>query len=255
MNKRPFPLRQSIHHSGAFSLLELLVVIAMVSLLACLLLPALGKCRRGAQQVQCVSNLHQLGIATQLYWDDHDGFTFRYKEVPAPGADGDLYWFGWLERGAEGNRRFDARRGVLFPYLAGRGVELCPALRYAQADFKMKAYGAAYGYGYNLELSSTPARPNISSQQVRRPSEVVLFADAAQVNDFQAPASPDHPMLEEFYYVNSREPTTHFRHRDRANLVFIDGHVGAETAAPGSLDTRLPGETVGFLRAELLQPR
>jgi prepilin-type processing-associated H-X9-DG protein len=82
------------------------------------------------------------------------------------------------------------------------------------------------------------------------PSETALLADAAQVNDFQAPASPSNPMLEEFYYVNSVEATAHFRHAGSANVLFCDGHVAAESPAPGSLDTRMPEARVGRLAPE-----
>ena len=79
----------------------------------------------------------------------------------------------------------------------------------------------------------------------------------AQVNDFQDPASPDHPLLEEFYYVDAGDesdyPNAHFRHRRRANAVFCDGHVDGEAPAPGSLDERMPGQFVGRLRAECLR--
>jgi prepilin-type processing-associated H-X9-DG protein len=87
-----------------------------------------------------------------------------------------------------------------------------------------------------------------------RPSETALFADAAQVNTFQAPASPDRPMLEEFYYISAYEATTHFRHAAQANVVFVDGHADRETAAAGSLDQRLPQAHVGRLRARVLFP-
>ena len=93
---------------------------------------------------------------------------------------------------------------------------------------------------------------NIS--KLPRPTATVLLADAAQVNTFQAPASPTHPMLEEFFYVNTNEPTAHFRHTKTANAVFCDGHVGSEKPALGSLDSRLPGQIVGRLRSELGAP-
>jgi prepilin-type processing-associated H-X9-DG protein len=61
-------------------------------------------------------------------------------------------------------------------------------------------------------------------------------------------------MLEEFYYISPDEPTTHFRHADKANVVFCDGHVGLEKPLPNSLDTRLPDQTIGTLRRELVVP-
>jgi prepilin-type N-terminal cleavage/methylation domain-containing protein/prepilin-type processing-associated H-X9-DG protein len=57
---------------AGFTLLELLVVIAGIAILASLLLPILGKAQRQARAAQCKSNLHQLGIALNLYVQDHN---------------------------------------------------------------------------------------------------------------------------------------------------------------------------------------
>lgn len=234
----------------AFTLIELLVVVAVIAVLAALLLPVLARSKAAAQRLKCVQNLHQLGLAAQMYWDDNGGRTFRYRGAATNG--GDIYWFGWLARGGEGTRAFDPDFGALSPYLSGRGVEICPALNYALGTFKFKARGAAYGYGYNLHLSAPAAQPAVNVHQLPRTAEVALLADAAQINTFQPPASPEHPMLEEFYYLSATEPTAHFRHQQRANVLFCDGHVGWEKPASGSLDARLPGQQVGRLRSELL---
>lgn len=236
---------------AAFTLIELLVVVAVIALLASILIPALSRTKTAAWRIECANNLRQLGLAGQMYWNDHEGRSFRYRRESSNG--GDLYWFGWLERGQEGERAFRPEQGVLFPYLEGRGVEVCLAFVRVPRHLKRKAVGYSYGYGYNLNLSAPGKDPPVAIERFPNPSGVVFLADAAQVNDFQAPASPSNPMLEEFYYVNESEPTAHFRHIGRANAVFLDGHVEGVDPQEGTLDRRLPGETLGILSRGLLK--
>ncbi|MCS7336658.1 MAG: prepilin-type N-terminal cleavage/methylation domain-containing protein [Verrucomicrobiae bacterium] len=246
--------RRSARARAGFTLAELLVVVAILGVLSALLLGAASRSKQAAHRARCVSNLRQIGVATLLYWADNGGACFRY--VFGQTNFGQIYWFGWMGPGPEGTRAFDPAQGALYRYLLGRGVEVCPALNYALAQFKLKASAPAYGYGYNLCLSAPPSRPPFNSANIRRPAATGLYADAAQINTFQPPASPQNPMLEEFYYVstNVTEATAHFRHRRRANVVFADVHVGAEEPAPDSIDARLPGQILGRLRPEVLVP-
>lgn len=50
-----------------FTLIELLVVVTIIGLLAALLFPVFAKARERARQSVCESNLHQIGLATQMY--------------------------------------------------------------------------------------------------------------------------------------------------------------------------------------------
>jgi prepilin-type N-terminal cleavage/methylation domain-containing protein/prepilin-type processing-associated H-X9-DG protein len=72
-NRSPEALNRLVfrrpHH--AFSLVELLVVMAIIALLASLLLPALGRSKAKAYNAACLNNLRQLGIATRVYADEN----------------------------------------------------------------------------------------------------------------------------------------------------------------------------------------
>jgi len=248
--------RRLLQNPRAFTLIELLVVIAIIAILSAMLLPALARSRLSAQSAACESNLRQLGLATLLYWDEGGGNCFECG--PTNINSGQLWWFGWLGPGAEGHRPFDLSAGKLVPYLNGSDVRLCPSLDSQSPHFKLKATNVICSYGYNRFLST--AMPPINVPTLRNPSDVALYADAAQVNNFQLPASPANPMLEEWYFLDnptnqsgsSYYPHGHFRHSQRANVAFCDGHVGMETMLPGSTDPKLANQFVGRLRPEIL---
>jgi prepilin-type processing-associated H-X9-DG protein len=234
------------------------VTIAIIAILAALLLPALTRSKASAWRAECASNLRQLGFATQLYWDDYGGRCFQWYYGKT--NNGELYWCGWLANGAEGQRPVDLSAGVLYPYLAASKARLCPALNYSLPQFKPKADVPVCSYGLNVFLGPPSLGVSPSISRVSRPTEAALFADAAQINNFQQPASPSNPMLEEWYYLDNPTnypsanyyPHGHFRHSQKANVVFCDSHVGSEGFVPGSIDPKLPNLLVGRFRPEIL---
>ncbi|HTY87627.1 MAG TPA: type II secretion system protein [Candidatus Acidoferrum sp.] len=245
---------------SAFTLVELLIVIAIIGVLAAMLFPALARSRQSVWRAQCESNLHQLGLAAQMYCGDNAGNFFYYRFNSVNG--GQTYWFGWLGPGQDEQRPFDLTLGALYPYLNGSDVRLCPALNSRMAQFKLKATNAVLcSYGCNRYLAPLNTNlPAVNVAKIRHPTETAVFADAAEINDFLPPASKLNPLLEEFYYVDlqtnyasaNNYPNGHFRHREKAGVGFGDGHVGQEMMVAGSLDRRLPGQLVGQLRPEIL---
>ena len=247
----------------AFTLVELLVVIAIISILAALLLPALARSKATARRAVCESNLRQLGLATEIYWGDNNGNCFYFGSVKTTLVNNDaLWWFGWLQGTyvPEGHRAFDLSQGLLFRYLNGSDVRLCPSSVWDSALFKPKGTNVIFSYGYNKYLG--PGKnESYNVSRARRPADTALFGDSAQVNIFQAPASPSHPMFEEWYYLDletnyanfNNNPYSHFRHAGKANVAFVDGHVDLEKPVPGSFDKRMPDQNIGQLRPEILQ--
>ena len=243
-------IKDEIDKIRGFTIIELLVVISILAILTGLLLPVLQRARLKGLDTHCMSNLRQLSLAGQMYWDDNNSQAFSYRGNSLNG--GNTYWFGWLGRGDEGKRRFDISKGVLYKYIKNSSIQTCARLDYINDEFKLKATGAAYGYGYNLHLDGGSSLKPVVMTSLSSPSTVAFLADAAQVNTFQSPASKNNPMIEEFYYVNSREQTAHFRHNKESYVAFCDGRVELVGFSSGSIDHRLPEQWIGRLPSKVL---
>ena len=101
-------------HQLAFTLIELLVVIAILGILAALLLPTFGRTKEAARATACLSNLHQTGIALQLYVADNQNKLPVMRDAPTDPA-------------AAATNTFPTINQVLAPQLGNTNVLRCPS--------------------------------------------------------------------------------------------------------------------------------
>lgn len=127
---------------AAFSLVELLVVMAVVSILLGLVLPAAQRARRQAQRTACASNLRQIGLLFTLYGNERGG---QYPWANDPIRPGIWLWMG---RGW---------RPVLEPYAptnSAGGIFACPG------DAKARAQYDSTSYAYSMAFYHSPEQIN-----------------------------------------------------------------------------------------------
>jgi prepilin-type N-terminal cleavage/methylation domain-containing protein/prepilin-type processing-associated H-X9-DG protein len=205
--------------SGAFTLIELLVVIAIIGILAAMLLPALNKAREKANAATCVSNMHQWGLAMQMYADEWSEYYPFDGNNASPCTPGNTWaWFN-----------------VLTPYIgkptmcelyntdppAPRGRKsmfVCPSA--TQKNVQPALNNPIFWYG----LSTCLHKRNFTEVGYRRdrmvaPAQTIIFCEVAEDNFGETNGR----------YLNI-QPTTPgggvaVRHSGGSNFVLGDGHV------------------------------
>lgn len=154
----------------AFSLIELLVVISIVALLLALLLPALKKARLAAEEAHCLSNLHQIDLATFMYANDNRD-QLPYRPYPSNNTDGktavapnELHGIGW---------DVNLNDSLVNVYLGGsRDVMFCPGPLYEVANPSIGAYGdrlCSYSFFYHPASTWIISKPDLSKLSRIRP--------------------------------------------------------------------------------------
>lgn len=220
----------------AFTLIELLVTLAVIAILASLLLPAVARAWRKAEDVECINNQRQIGIAAAVYLSDWHMYPFG----PFPGWHSTLkldpnVWFG--------------PSGEPLPNTPSRIIS-CPAYNRIKGQYfgAYGAFGANYsgvrqGLGLGCQILKTPPDPAVvirflQEGAVKNPSQTFMLADAIVANGDQYMRTPGRGLVLGFSDISLGIANTSFvldipgareavrrRHHGRWNTLFADGHI------------------------------
>jgi prepilin-type processing-associated H-X9-DG protein/prepilin-type N-terminal cleavage/methylation domain-containing protein len=212
---------------SAFTLMELLVVIAIIAILAALLLSALSKGKGVAQRISCISNLHQFGIGLHNFLDSNRGYPIV---IDNNGHEG--LWYEQLARSGVGPLQTSESFWT-------NGVWNCPTVRWSKQVWTNTTPPFSYAYNAggltvvtsnsknvgNFGLGGHPVPHSIkmsatSESEVVNPSEMMAVGDDFFGGSIFARASVTN--LEKFSNAQAR-------HQGKANVVFCDGHVESPT--------------------------
>lgn len=214
----------------AFTLIELLTVIAIIGILAAIIIPTVGRVRESARASQCVSNLRQINLAVQLYVGDNKGFLPPSARAPLPneGISGSVLWTKAIAPylPLQGNRA-DSREHEIF---------VCPAADYAGLKGKQLSNtytGTAAFLGLNSAgvADQTAQARKFSSIDSNRLTQIPFIMEGkarttTPNSTYQtrkwSDAAPD-------LAVAGPQSTVSFdfRHNGRMNVAYVDGSVRA----------------------------
>ena len=189
--------------ASAMSLIELLCVIAIITLLAALLLPALGHAKARARRIQCIDHLHQTGVGFVSFANEHNG---QFPMAVPGSADGslELARSGYL---LQGDFYFSFRH-----FQAASNELVTPKLMVCPADTRLPATSFA-------TLSNTNLSYFIGvNAEFARPTSI-LAGDRNLTNDYTTPGTL--VRLGQNHALRWTEEL----HRFKGNLLFSDGHV------------------------------
>jgi len=242
--------RRYLGARGAFTIIELMVVVGIIALLASILLPALARARRQAASAACLSNLRQFVFAAQAYSQSHrDRYPIaQYAVMQFPRIIQYKWDFTTVVDTVAMTRT--VKPGLLWTGGTDMEVHQCPSFK---GD--AQAPGEPYtGYNYNTSYighgqGEATVAPIIVTQ-VRRPADCALFGDgefADGANKFMRSPYKD-PQGGGDDLDNRTAGTQGFRHLGRTNVAFCDGHAATwGQRHTANSEGREPAPGTGFL--------
>jgi len=166
----------------AFTLIELMIVIAIIGILAAILFPVFARAKAAAKQTTCLSNLKQIGDAFVLYMGDSDDI-FPSAIDPADKFDPGI-WSNFPQFAAM-IPNMPLMSDVLQPYLKSHEVFHCPSdtgMQVLDNDFPMKlaASPSLYAeYGTSYFFRTEIAFRQLSQTSFKLPADVNVLMDGA----------------------------------------------------------------------------
>jgi len=216
-------------HRRALTLVELLVVVAIIALLAAMLLPVLSSAKANTRLAACASNLRQLEIAFQCYAADNGGYLTQNvplaAELESAPAGTNAWVYGNMKETNEATDAVLVKNGEVFPYTPQTGAYRCPAdTMVANGLPRIRSYSMNSWIGSKVMEVAQDLNPfriflKDSDLAAGMPSSIWVHVDehTASLNDgwFEVTMNDATPFI--------KLPAT--RHQNAYNLNFADGHV------------------------------
>jgi prepilin-type N-terminal cleavage/methylation domain-containing protein len=205
----PHKNRRASAQAG-FTLVELLVVIAVTAILASLLLPALGKAKGRVLSINCAGNLRQAGAVTHSYANDFNGW------APCPMEPGSTTRT-WLVV-MRGNQYIsgDDPNNTTPKYLRCPVISAgCYGLRVCGQD-----WNDAIRIGHSIPQTS-------GGKKWSHPAEFILMGDTLDAAAFKSGAMRQNYRLDDNNFSQAACGLPHTRHADAVNILFGEGHTEA----------------------------